>query len=141
VTVFLDTSVIVAASRSLDARYEASQRILCQCQPETSFSAAHCIAETYTNLTGIQPPYRVRPAQAIQILQHLSTQLTLISLAPDEVLGVCRRTAEIGLIGGVIYDALILACARKVKAEHIYTWNERHFKMAAPDLADRIVRP
>jgi hypothetical protein len=34
-----------------------------------------------------------------------------------------------------------MACARKVNAEHIYTWNEKHFRMVAPDLADRIVTP
>jgi hypothetical protein len=34
-----------------------------------------------------------------------------------------------------------MACARKVNAEHIYTWNEKHFRMVAPDLAGRIVTP
>jgi predicted nucleic acid-binding protein len=41
----------------------------------------------------------------------------------------------------MIYDALLLACARKAAAERIYTWNERHFKLVAPDLAERIVAP
>jgi predicted nucleic acid-binding protein len=52
-----------------------------------------------------------------------------------------RRTANLGHSGGMIYDALHLACARKVEAEQIYTWNVRHFRMMAPDLADRIVTP
>jgi hypothetical protein len=35
----------------------------------------------------------------------------------------------------------LLACARKVGAERIYTWNLSHFPMVAPDLADRILTP
>jgi predicted nucleic acid-binding protein len=46
-----------------------------------------------------------------------------------------------GLAGGIVFDALLLACARKVDAERIYTWNVRHFRMVAPDLAERIVTP
>jgi predicted nucleic acid-binding protein len=45
------------------------------------------------------------------------------------------------LSGGIIYDALLIACARKIDAERIYTWNVRHFQMVAPDLAERIVEP
>jgi predicted nucleic acid-binding protein len=41
----------------------------------------------------------------------------------------------------MIFDALLLACARKSHAERIYTWNEKHFRMVAPDLADRITNP
>jgi hypothetical protein len=45
------------------------------------------------------------------------------------------------LLGGIIYDALLLASARKVSADRIYTWNLGHFRMIAPDLAARIVEP
>jgi predicted nucleic acid-binding protein len=43
--------------------------------------------------------------------------------------------------GGIIYDALLAACAHKVNAERIYTWNVRHFKLVAPDLEARIMTP
>jgi hypothetical protein len=39
------------------------------------------------------------------------------------------------------HDALLLACARMVQAEWIYTWNVKHFQMVAPDPAERIVTP
>jgi len=38
-----------------------------------------------------------------------------------------------------VHDGLILRCARKVDARKIYTLNEKHFKLAAPDLAERIL--
>jgi predicted nucleic acid-binding protein len=59
----------------------------------------------------------------------------------EEVAHAIHRTAALKLPGGIIYDALILACARKVQAERIYTWNVKHFQMVAPDLAGRIVTP
>lgn len=41
----------------------------------------------------------------------------------------------------MIYDALILACARKVKADRIYTHNLKHFRQLAPDLTASIMAP
>jgi predicted nucleic acid-binding protein len=56
------------------------------------------------------------------------------SASPD---GISRR----GISGAGIHDSLTLACARKARAERIYTWNLRHFRAVAPDLAERIVAP
>jgi len=41
----------------------------------------------------------------------------------------------------MIYDALLLACARKCGADVIYTFNTDHFVRIAPDLAERIQAP
>jgi predicted nucleic acid-binding protein len=49
--------------------------------------------------------------------------------------------ANDGITGGAVYDALQLACARKIAAERIYTFNVRHFERIAPALASRIVAP
>lgn len=40
-----------------------------------------------------------------------------------------------------IYDALLLRCAAKIKAEAIYTWNVKHFKAFDPKLAHKIRTP
>jgi predicted nucleic acid-binding protein len=65
----------------------------------------------------------------------------VISLDSDEYLEAIDAMSRRGLSGAVVYDALILACARKARAERIYTWNLRHFRMVAPDLAAKIVTP
>jgi predicted nucleic acid-binding protein len=77
----------------------------------------------------------------VAAIEAFLKRLTPIALSPDEYLGAMRRTADLGLSGGVIYDALHLACARKVDAQHIYTWNQKYFRLVAPDLADRIATP
>jgi predicted nucleic acid-binding protein len=47
----------------------------------------------------------------------------------------------LGFASGRIYDALLLRCAAKVKAQTIYTWNLKHFRAVAPELAGRMRTP
>ena len=112
-----------------------------QFAPQEASCAAHTLAELYASLTGMRPPHRVRPEQAALILDHFRTNLDCIALTANEVFQTIRQAAALKLPGGIIYDALLLACARKVQAEQIYTWNVKHFQMIAPDLAERIVTP
>ena len=75
------------------------------------------------------------------ILQQIQTRLSSVVLTADEVYQAIQRTASLKLSGGIIYDALLLACARKIAAEQIYTWNVKHFQLVAPDLKDHILTP
>jgi predicted nucleic acid-binding protein len=141
VSVFLDTSVLIAAVRTADLRHAASNELVRKCRLDNSSCAAHTLAEVYASLTGMRPPHRFRPEQAMVVLDGLRAKFRCVELAADEVLNTARGIAGLGLSGGFIYDALLLTCARKVNADRIYTWNLRHFRMAAPDLAGRIVEP
>ena len=140
-SIFLDTSVLIAAVRTADERYAASNHLVQTCTPGKACCAAHTLAEVYASLTGMRPPNRFRPDQAMLLLDGFRAKLSCVALTADEVQETTRRVSRLGLAGGVIYDALLLACARKMDAEQIYTWNERHFKLVAPDLAERIVTP
>ncbi len=140
-SVFLDTSVLVAAVRTADLRHAASDDLVRKCRPENATCAAHTLAEVYASLTGMRPPNRFRPDQAMLVVDEFRRKFRCVELTADEVLDTARGIAGLGLLGGIIYDALLLTCARKVNAERIYTWNVRHFQMVAPDLAERIVEP
>jgi predicted nucleic acid-binding protein len=141
VKAFLDTSVLVASAREQDGRHEASLSLLNLCKPQQASCAAHTLVELYATLTGMQPPNRFQPKQALLFLNGVKARLECITLTAEEVFQAVERTAGLQLPGGIIYDALIMACARKAGAERIYTWNARHFQMVAPDLAERIVAP
>ena len=52
-----------------------------------------------------------------------------------------ERDSEAGVRGGAIYDALILACARKATATQIWTLNARHFLLFAPELSGVVCEP
>ena len=139
--VFLDTSVLVAATRTRDERHSSSYELVAQCEPLNAACAAHALAEVYANLTGMPSPNRFLPAQAVLVLESIRTKFNCVALTAEEVFETAERAARLKLPGGIIYDALLLASARKVDAEQIYTWNVRHFKLIAPDLAGRIVTP
>ena len=64
-----------------------------------------------------------------------------MALDEAEYLGAIRELADRGVSGGRVYDALLLACARKSQAGTIYTWDLKHFRQLAPDIADRIRTP
>jgi len=81
------------------------------------------------------------PEQAFLFVQQMTEKLATIALEQSEYLNAIRDLADRSQTGGRVYDALLLACARKVRAETIYTLNLKHFRQLAPDLAGRIRAP
>jgi predicted nucleic acid-binding protein len=77
----------------------------------------------------------------MQFLESMQKHTRVISLDGEEYLETIDAMSRRGLSGAVVYDALILACARKARAERIFTWNLRHFRMVAPDLTAKIMAP
>lgn len=73
---------------------------------------AHCLAETYANLTGGRASQRVAPAAAATALQRLG--LPVIAPGAATVEATINALGENGLSGGSVYDAIIAATA----AEH-----------------------
>ncbi len=110
---------------------------------ETGHAAcgAHSLAEAYNNLTNKSRGYGIPPADAARIIQHATRDFNVIALTPTETLQTLDDASLHGIIGAMIYDALLLACARKANAKIIYTSNVKHFRRIAPDLAAIIVEP
>ena len=81
------------------------------------------------------------PVDAAKVVAHMAQRFTAISLTGSEYVEAVEGLARFGHSGGMIYDALIVACARKAKVTRIYTLNAKHFRLVAPDLAARIVEP
>jgi len=76
------------------------------------------------------------------LLRHdIYGRLSLVSMSPADYVIQIEAAGPAGARGGAIYDLLLLACARKVKDQRIYTLNQRHFVALAPDLAARIAVP
>jgi predicted nucleic acid-binding protein len=139
--IFVDTSVLVAASTPSDTRHEACVDLLATADSRGGACASHTLAELFAILSGRPRPYRMPPADAARIVAHTANRFSIVSLTPAEYGATVDGLAKLGHSGGMIYDALILACARKLKARRIYTLNLRHFRLVAPDLAARIVEP
>jgi len=141
VTIFLDTSALVPVFLADHPHHAASMNLFVRCDPQTASCASHSLAEVYATLTRIPAPHRATPDKAVKCLQDIASRFRLISLEGSTYLSVIQNAAASRIIGGTIYDALIAACALEAGADHIYTWNSRHFEQLGPDVASRLLVP
>ncbi len=138
---FFDTSVLVAAFWGDHVHHDASLGLLACAQVEGAACSLHSLAETYNTVTNLPVRPLVLPEHVFLFLEELPARLTLVGLDETEYISTIRDVVQRKLRGGLIYDALLLACARKWGAKTIYTWNVNHFKEIAPDLGNRIQTP
>jgi predicted nucleic acid-binding protein len=139
--IFLDTSVWVAGFSDWHPHHNASRLLLAGSGVQNLACAAHSLAEVYATLTRLPGELRAHPRAAMQFLETIQRRAAVISLDAREYVETIDAISNRGMGGAVVYDALLLACARKSGAERIYTWNLRHFRAIAPDLAQRIRTP
>ncbi len=138
---FFDTSVLVAAFWRGHPQHEASVRLVGAANKRRSACAAHTLAEVYSTMTVLPVKDVIPPEQALLFVQETRDRFTIVSLSEDEYYKTIEQAAERGVVSGRIYDAVLLQCAAKVKAETIYTWNLKHFRAIRSDVADRIRTP
>lgn len=139
--IFLDTSVLVPIAQVSHIHHRPSRDLWNFLTQKEAAVSVHTVAETYSALTAMPPALRLAPLEVVAVIETFLKRLTLITLSSEEYLETVRNTAKLGHSGGMVYDALHLACARKIGAEQIYTWNLKHFRSLAPDLADIIDTP
>jgi predicted nucleic acid-binding protein len=95
---------------------------------ESLVVAAHSLAEAYSVLTRSPPPLRLSGNQAVAVLEGSFVGTgEVIGLDGPEYVALVRSLPTRG-IGGLVYDAIIGACAHKANAEVFLTFNERHFR-------------
>lgn len=128
---FLDSSVLIAAFYGHHVHHKPSLALLAKQTPRTGATAAHCLAETYSVLTGMPGKERVTPEEALLFLSSVRERLRLITLTEKEYVLAIEHSATTAITGGTVYDALIIACADKVKAKTVYSWNLKHFTRLA----------
>jgi predicted nucleic acid-binding protein len=138
---FLDTSVLVAAFWGDHPDHDSSLALFVEMRRQTGACGAHSLAEVYAVMTALPVRPLLAPEQVCLFVEQILERLTVIALEQTDYIKTIRQLAERRLASGRIYDALLLAGARKSKAETIYTWNLKHFRQLAPDLAERIRTP
>jgi predicted nucleic acid-binding protein len=104
-------------------------------------TAAHCLAEVYAVVTGMQGKDRASPDEALLFLHDVRERLALVTLNDLEYLKALEQAAAAGILGGTVYEALIAHCALKANAQTIYTWNIRHFSRLGEKVAARVRQP
>jgi predicted nucleic acid-binding protein len=138
---FFDTSVLVAAFWGGHRDHAASVKLLGAANKKQSACAMHTLAEVYAAMTALPIRPILPPEQVMLFVQEVRDRLTLVALDESEYFETIQQAASAGFTSGRVYDALLLRCAVKVKAQTIYTWNLKHFQAIAPGLAGRIRTP
>ncbi|MBC5800622.1 MAG: PIN domain-containing protein [Candidatus Eremiobacteraeota bacterium] len=139
--VFFDTSVLLAAFFNEHEHHGASLRALSEVTGKTGACATHTLAELYATTTRLPGRSRLSTDQALVLIENVTKKLQLVHLDGEEYIAAIETAAAAGVSGATVYDALLLACASKVRARIIYTWNVRHFQRAYPEVAARVAIP
>lgn len=138
---FLDTSVLVATFYGEHEHHEPSFGLFVQQKKSTASTAAHCLAELYSVVTGMPGKNRASPDEALLFLRDVRERLDVVTLDETEYFKVLEDAATVGIVGGTVYDAIIAQCALKADAQAIYTWNTRHFNRLGEIIAARVRQP
>ena len=138
---FFDSNILVADALEEHVHHRASRALLDSLSHGGGACAAHTLAETYNTLTRPKPGYNVPCNFAADIIHNARDKFLMVTLTAEEVAQTIQNAAEANLAGPLVYDAILLACARKVQPIAIYTYNLGHFNRIAPDLANIIREP
>jgi predicted nucleic acid-binding protein len=142
--ILLDTSTLVAALVETHPNHTLAFPWLQKAKSKTfaGFVATHSIAELYNILTTLPIRPRISSATASRLLKRdVLDQLEAISLSKEDYAIVIEHLSGLGIIGGAIYDALIVRAAIKANVDQIVTFNADDFRRVYPALAEKIVSP
>ena len=133
--VCFDSSVLVAAVVDQLANHESA----CACFVQYSQGkhhgccSTHALAECYATLTALPLPRKIQAAEArILIEENFIQRLEVLPLTPADYASALTRSSQLGLVSGVVYDALHLVAAERANCQRIYTYNLAHFHRLHP---------
>lgn len=90
---------------------------------------AHTLLEAYRVLTAMPRPHQIHPAAAWRALRETFVERgNVAELRPEDYQLLMSDMVAAGVIGGQVYDAAIVACARLAGVDVLLTFNERHFR-------------
>jgi predicted nucleic acid-binding protein len=144
VKVFLDTSVLVAASEQGHPHFAQAWPTLRRvtAQKDRGFMSVHSIAEMYAALTRLPVQPRIHPAEAARIItDNILPHFEMVTVTKKDYAEALKVVGDGGWGGAKIYDALLIGGAVKCGADRIYTFNLGDFRQLAPNLHDKICAP
>lgn len=142
--VLFDTSVLVPCFFKKHPNHEASYSWYRRAMTKDIdfVVCSHTLAELYNTLSTLPLKPRLALANIIKAIDNgIAAKAEIVSLSKTDYLNTLREAAKMDLIGGSIYDALIVTAAKKAKVDRVLTYNIRHFHRAWPDAIHKISTP
>ena len=138
---FFDTTVLVAALLPGHPHHARSFPVFASATRKQAACAAHSLAEAYSVFTRYPGKERMSAEAAGLVVQEIEHRFALVALDASEYCAAIRRMAQMGIVGGAVYDGLVAACALKAGADHLYTWNVRHFDQLGAEVKKLVKMP
>ena len=142
--VLFDTSVLIAAMVEVHPEHDSAFDWLRKAKAKEieGFICSHTLAEAYAVLTKLPISPKISPNMAQRLIRdNLLSCTRVIALTPKDYNSVIDSLTGLGVSGGVIYDALIVQAAKKVKADLLLTLNIKDFKHVCPEHSMSIKAP
>ncbi|MEM6802753.1 MAG: PIN domain-containing protein [Bacteroidota bacterium] len=128
-TIF-DTSVLVASCVKNHPKHNVARKWLEKSSKMEieAYVASHSLIEAYSVLTRAPFQPKIGSAEAYLMLErNILSHVRQINLEADNYLEVLKKLSENKFVGGISYDAIILACAKKYKLQQLISANAKDF--------------
>ncbi len=129
-SVLFDSSALIAAFIEAHIKHKIAFEWLRRAKmKEFDFViSAHSILEVYSVLTSAPFKPEISPASVKRIIDNnIKKDAKIVYLTNKEYYSILDRVSSLNLRGGIVYDAIILECARKFNASKILTSNTKDF--------------
>jgi predicted nucleic acid-binding protein len=105
-------------------------------------TSGHNLAELFAVLTTLPVSPRIAPGAAARLIgESVEAHAEIVAFTAADYRETVRRLGDLGLSGGVIYDALVCRAAARAKADLLLTFNAKDFRRAWPEAGARIEEP
>lgn len=92
------------------------------------YVSAHSLLEVYSVLTSAPFKPRISAQGAWELIDsNIKQSAQIISLSEHDYFKILNRVYQKGLVGGIIYDAIMVECAIKKQIGKILTSNSKDF--------------
>lgn len=129
--ILFDTSVLVAAVTTSHSRHSQAFGWLKRAKAREfeSIICSHTLAELFSVLTTLPLRPKISPFDAFRLIEEsIQRSFSVVALAASDYARTLHSLAERNLQGGIVYDALLVAAAKKARADSLLTLNPKDFQ-------------
>lgn len=142
--ILFDTSVLIPAIVEAHPKHSVALPWLSRARAGKFdfLVSAHSIAECYAVLTTLPVSPKINSAIARKLVrENIEKPAKIISLSASDYCSCISSISEMGLLGGIVYDALIVKSAQKAHVDKLLTFNLRDMRRIWLDAGKIIISP
>ena len=128
--ILFDSSVLIAAFVESHPKHKSALSFLTKAKNKKFelFVSAHTILEVYSVLTSAPFKPRITSEIAKKLIENnIKPFAKIVYLSDKDYFVIVEKMSSSGLIGGIVYDAIIVECALNSKVDKILTLNPKDF--------------